>query len=195
MGKPIVAEPELSRCLFATGALRSPATFYESLGAGGESADMWRRAEESPRAGVRIGQAKPVSDGGEAKRRIPVVGAIIVQGRRILCTQRGPGRLEGLWEFPGGKLEPGESPKEALAREIREELGCQVTVDGKVVTTEHEYDFAVIILTTYYCSLVDGQPRLSEHIASAWLSPEELTTLTWAPADVPAVRQVQRDFS
>ena len=126
-----------------------------------------------------------------AKNRLYVVGAVIVDSGRIFCTQRGPGHLEGKWEFPGGKLEPGETPEEALAREIFEELACTIEVGERVLTTEHEYDFAVVELTTFYCTLVSGEPQLSEHSASVWLRPEDLTTLTWAPADLPAVHQIQ----
>ncbi|MFZ1412925.1 MAG: NUDIX domain-containing protein [Micropruina sp.] len=93
------------------------------------------------------------------KKRIAVVGAVIVEGGRMYCTQRGPGSLEGYWEFPGGKLEPGEAPREALVREIREELGCRVEVGTKVVTTEHEYDFAVVVLTTFYCRLIEWRTK------------------------------------
>lgn len=133
--------------------------------------------------------------GREAKKRVHVVGAVIVEDGRILCTQRGSGALAGRWEFPGGKLEAGESPEAALAREIREELGCTITVGTKVVTTEHEYDFAVVVLTTFYSKLADGRPALSEHTDSTWLAPAELATLNWAPADVPAVQQIQRDLA
>jgi 8-oxo-dGTP diphosphatase len=128
-------------------------------------------------------------------RRVEVVGAVIVDHGRVFCTRRGPGSLEGSWEFPGGKLEPGESPTAALTREIREELGCTIQVGDRVVTTEHEYDFAMVVLTTFYCELIDGEPRLTEHTDSAWLAPEELSTLTWAPADRPAVKQIQSDLA
>jgi 8-oxo-dGTP diphosphatase len=82
-----------------------------------------------------------------------------------------------------------------LTREIREELGCTIQVGDRVVTTEHEYDFAMVVLTTFYCELIDGEPRLTEHTDSAWLAPEELSTLTWAPADRPAVKQIQSDLA
>ncbi len=129
------------------------------------------------------------------KRRFEVVGAVIMRRGLVYCTQRGPGRLEGCWEFPGGKLEPGESPAAALTREIHEELGCTVRVGAKIATTEHEYDFAVISLTTFYCDLVAGEPTLTEHTASTWLRPDELMNLEWAPADIPAVRQIQGDLT
>ncbi len=129
-------------------------------------------------------------------RQIRVVGAVIVNDRRILCAQRGvDGSLPGLWEFPGGKIEPGETPADALVREIAEELDCIVEVGDAVTTTTHEYDFGVVTLTTFYCTLASGTPRASEHAALEWLLPSELTTVPWAPADIPAVDLIQADFS
>lgn len=125
---------------------------------------------------------------------LEVVGAVIVQNRTVYCTQRGSGALAGKWEFPGGKLEAGESPQQALAREIDEELNCQVDVGDRILTTRHEYAFATVILTTYYCALRSGTPSLSEHQQDAWLPPEGLTSLDWAPADIPAVQQIQKDY-
>lgn len=121
-------------------------------------------------------------------KRISVVGAVIVDDGRVLCAQRGGGgALDGMWEFPGGKIEPDETPREALEREIREELLCEVKVGEKVTTTVHEYDFATITLTTFYCDLISGAPQLTEHKDVRWLAPAELRELDWAPADVPAV--------
>ncbi len=132
---------------------------------------------------------------GIALKRLNVVGAVIVDRGKVFCTQRGSGALAGYWEFPGGKVEPGESPEGALAREIHEELACHVGVGDRIVTTTHLYEFAEVTLTTYYCTLLEGRPELSEHQASAWLEPAELHTLEWAPADVPAVEQIQADLS
>ena len=126
------------------------------------------------------------------KKEISVVGAVIVQEDRILCAQRGfTGALPGMWEFPGGKVEQGEAPRDALVREIDEELECEVVVGAEVTTTIHEYDFGVVTLTTFLCELVGGTPRLTLHVEFRWLNTSELDALEWAPADIPAVDLLQ----
>lgn len=126
------------------------------------------------------------------KKHLEVVGAVILRDGRVLCAQRGPGGpTGGLWEFPGGKIEVGETPGDALAREIAEELGCRILVGDEVTATTHEYDFAVITLTTFYCDLLDGTPTATEHAAVRWVAPDELDDLAWAPADVPAAELVK----
>jgi 8-oxo-dGTP diphosphatase len=129
-------------------------------------------------------------------KEIDVVGAVLVDCDLVLCAQRGnEGALPGLWEFPGGKIEAGESPQGALAREIREELGVEIAVLKEVTTTSYRYDFGQVNLTTFYCHLVEGAPVVREHAAIVWLPPAELDSLTWAPADIPAVEIIQADFS
>ncbi|TAP28494.1 MULTISPECIES: (deoxy)nucleoside triphosphate pyrophosphohydrolase [Micrococcaceae] len=126
------------------------------------------------------------------KKQINVVGAVIVRNDEILCAQRGlGGSLGGMWEFPGGKIESGETPRQALEREIQEELLCTVTVADEVTSTTYEYDFGIVTLTTFYCELVDGEPQLTEHEDAKWLKRDELSTLEWAPADIPAVEIIQ----
>lgn len=121
-------------------------------------------------------------------RQIDVVGAVIVREGRILCARRGPAVSQaGMWEFPGGKVERGEQPRDALVREIREELGCLVQVGPRVTTTAHPYDFGVVSLTTYVCTILDGEPVPTEHAEIRWVAPTALPDLVWAPADVPAV--------
>ncbi|MDO7867632.1 (deoxy)nucleoside triphosphate pyrophosphohydrolase [Nocardioides jiangxiensis] len=134
------------------------------------------------------------------RRHVAVVGAVIVRDGLVLCARRGPGSQAGLWEFPGGKVEAGESPTEALAREVREELGCAVTVGDEVTTTTHAYEAVTVTLTTYWCSLAATpdathatvlEPIPHEHAELAWLAPAELDRLAWAPADIPAVELVR----
>ena len=115
---------------------------------------------------------------------------------RLLLQQRPAHKHHGgLWEFPGGKIEDNESAASALEREIREELDCLVRVGQEITTTSHEYDFGIVTLTTFYCTLLSGTPRTSEHAAIAWLAPKDLLTLEWAPADIHAVAKIQTDFA
>lgn len=127
---------------------------------------------------------------------IRVVGAVFHDGERILACRKKPGKpLEGHWEFPGGKIEPGETPEQALEREIREELNLIAEVGQKVTTTTYEYDFATIELTTFYCTLVDGDLRLTDHDDTKWVTSTEAAHLTWAPADIPAVEAIATSHS
>lgn len=122
-------------------------------------------------------------------KQIAVAGAVIVKDGEILCAQRGDaGTLAGWWEFPGGKIEPGETPEQALLREISEELRCTIRVGEWITTTTHEYDFGAVTLSTYYCELRSDMPSLTEHAAARWLPPHQLGSLPWAPADVPTVQ-------
>lgn len=126
------------------------------------------------------------------KKHVEVVGAVIVREGKILCAKRGSeGLLPGLWEFPGGKVEPTESKREALVREIREELSAEVSVGMEIECTTYDYDFATVTLTTFFCSLVTHEPAKSEHAELRWLEPQELSILDWAPADIPAVSKLQ----
>ena len=119
----------------------------------------------------------------EPKRHIEVVAAIIVDGGKVFATQRGKGDWRGWWEFPGGKMEVGEKPEEALKREIREELEVEISVDRYVETVDWEYPKFHLTMHCYRCHLVAGQPKLTEHLAAQWLAPAELLTLKWLPAD------------
>ena len=125
-------------------------------------------------------------------RAVDVVGAVVVRDGRILCARRGlDAELGGMWEFPGGKVEPGESPRDALVREITEELGCRVRVGEELTTTTYEYEFATVTLTTYWCDLESGEPAPTEHAELRWLGPADLDQLPWAPADLPSVEILQ----
>jgi 8-oxo-dGTP diphosphatase len=125
------------------------------------------------------------------KRVVDVVGAVIVRDGLVFCVRRGPnGSLPGMWEFPGGKIEAGESPEDALAREIHEELRCHVAVGSEVTSTTYNYEFGAVRLTTYRCDLIAGEPTLTEHADKLWARPTQIRSLSWAPADVPAVEIV-----
>lgn len=129
------------------------------------------------------------------KKSIDVVGAVIVANGKVMCAQRGlNASLSGMWEFPGGKIEKGESPRQALEREIAEELRCGITIGDEITTTRHEYDFALVTLTTFYCQLLTGVPELTEHQAVRWLRAADLSGLDWAPADIPAVQLIEATY-
>lgn len=124
-------------------------------------------------------------------RPIAVVGAVLERDGRILAARRGPGMTQpGAWEFPGGKLEPAETPQGALRREIAEELGCDIEVNEHITTCRHENAGNIVILDTYWCTLVAGEPRASEHAEIRWFTPEQLAGLPWSPADLPTVRRL-----
>lgn len=130
------------------------------------------------------------------KKRINVTGAVLTDGNKILAARRGPGKaLAGYWEFPGGKVEDGETLKESLARELREELLIDASIGDHITTTEHEYDFGIVVLSTFYCTVQSGEPQLTEHEEVRWISPDELRDLEWAPADVPAVNLIVEQLS
>lgn len=130
------------------------------------------------------------------KKNINVVGAVIFKDGKILCAQRGTEKsLPLLWEFPGGKIEEGEKPEDALKREINEEMHCTIDISEQIEHTVYEYDFGIVHLTTYYCKLVKGDPILTEHAAIKWLAPKELPALEWAPADIPTIEKVAKVYA
>ena len=115
---------------------------------------------------------------------IEVVAAIIRDAEgRIFCTQRGYGDWKDWWEFPGGKIEPGESHKEALRREIREELATDIEVGSLLTTVEYDYPKFHLTMHCYLCTVVRGNLTLLEHEDARWLRKEELDTVRWLPAD------------
>ena len=116
-------------------------------------------------------------------KKIEVVAAIIYKDGTYFATQRGYGEFEGLWEFPGGKIEPGESREDALKREIEEELGIDITIDKFLCTTDYDYPSFHLTMHCYLCSIEAGEIVLREHKSAHWLRPKELGCVEWLPAD------------
>jgi len=117
-------------------------------------------------------------------KMIEVVAAIICQDKQIFATQRGYGDFKGGWEFPGGKVEPGETPEAALVREIREELALEISVGELLTTVEYDYPNYHLTMHCYLCQLTGGELRLLEHEEARWLGKGELYSVEWLPADV-----------
>ena len=116
-------------------------------------------------------------------KQIVVVAAIIRRGDRILATQRGYGEWKDWWEFPGGKMEPGETPEEALVREIREELDTEISVDKFLSTVDWDYPNFHLTMHCFMASLLQEALHLNEHEAARWLSKDEIHSVRWLPAD------------
>ncbi len=121
-------------------------------------------------------------------KTIEVVAAVIADGGRIFVTQRGYGEFKGKWEFPGGKMEPGESREDALMREIMEELETEIEVGDFLCTVDYDYSEFHLTMHCFMCSVVRGELRLKEHEAARWLAKDELSSVDWLPADVDVVR-------
>lgn len=123
-------------------------------------------------------------------KSIEVVAAIIRRNGRILATQRGYGEFKDGWEFPGGKTERGETPQQALVREIKEELKSEIRVGKKLCTVEYDYPKFHLTMHCFWCDLLDGEPVLLEHEAARWLTTDELNSVDWLPADVQVVEAI-----
>ncbi|CCY34491.1 mutator mutT protein [Alistipes sp. CAG:831] len=128
----------------------------------------------------------------EDRRRIEVVAAVIHDGGRILATQRGYGEFKDKWEFPGGKMEAGESREEALRREIREELDTEINIGKLLCTVEYDYPAFHLTMHCYLCSVVSGTLVLKEHESARWLPAEALESVDWLPADIQIIPIIRK---
>jgi 8-oxo-dGTP diphosphatase len=127
-------------------------------------------------------------------KTIRVAAAIIQSGRYVYATQRGYGPYKDGWEFPGGKIEPGETPQQALIREIREELDTEIAVGDKLTTVEYDYPEFHLSMDCFLCSIRSGNPVLKEHEAAKWLSADEMDSVAWLPADRIAADRLRDSF-
>ena len=123
-------------------------------------------------------------------KRVEVVAAILIHNNLVFACQRGYGEFKDGWEFPGGKVEAGESPEEALCREIREELEVEVNVGDLIGTIEYDYPAFHLSMKCYACTIAGGSPHLLEHEAARWLSADQLDSVAWLPADITLIPKI-----
>ena len=123
-------------------------------------------------------------------KTIEVVAAVIIKDGKVFATQRGYGQWKDWWEFPGGKIEPGECPQEALVREIREELDAEIEVGGLLETVEWDYPDFHLTMHCFICRLLSDSLHLNEHEDATWLTRETLDSMQWLPADLGVVGKI-----
>ena len=125
-------------------------------------------------------------------KEIKVVAAVIFQDGKVFATQRGYGPFKDGWEFPGGKIEAGESPEEALRREISEELETKIEVGELIDTIEYDYPDFHLSMKCFACRIISGDLHLVEHEAARWLNADQLDTVDWLPADITLIPKIAR---
>ncbi len=128
-------------------------------------------------------------------KTVNVVAAVIRDDNRVFATERGYGPMKDGWEFPGGKVEPGETPEAALKREIAEELATEIEVGEYLTTIEHDYPDFHLSMRCYWCRIIAGAPVLKEHEAARWLSADELDSVAWLPADITIIDLIRDELT
>lgn len=126
---------------------------------------------------------------------IRVVAAVIRSEDKIFATARGYGEFKGQWEFPGGKIEEGETPKQALIREIKEELEVEIEVGDLIDTIEYDYPNFHLSMACFWCEVVEGELKLMEAAESKWLMKEELYSVQWLPADITLITEIEKKMN
>ncbi|WP_400221962.1 (deoxy)nucleoside triphosphate pyrophosphohydrolase [Methanobrevibacter smithii] len=127
-------------------------------------------------------------------KEIKVVAAIIQKENKILATKRGYGEFINMWEFPGGKIESGETKEQALVREIKEELNIEISVDKFAIDIEYQYPNFYLFMSCFMCSIKEGSIELLEHNDGKWITKEDLNALNWLPADIDAVNYLKENM-
>ena len=125
-------------------------------------------------------------------KTVRVVAAIIIENGKVFATQRGYGEFKDGWEFPGGKIDPGETPEEAIVREIKEELDTEVEVIELLDTVEYDYPNFHLSMGCFICKIKSGDLVLKEHEAAKWLTKDTLGSLEWLPADMGLVGEIEK---
>lgn len=125
-------------------------------------------------------------------KTVRVVAAIIIENGKVFATQRGYGEFKDGWEFPGGKIEPGETPEEAIVREIKEELDTEVEVIELLDTVEYDYPNFHLSMGCFICKIKSGDLVLKEHEAAKWLTKDTLGSFEWLPADMGLVGEIEK---
>ena len=128
-------------------------------------------------------------------KKIRVVAAVIREDDKIYATARGYGDLKGGWEFPGGKIESGETPQQALKREIREELDVEIAVHDYITTIEYDYPSFHLSMDCFWCEIISGELELKEAEDARWLTKESLDTVNWLPADITIIDTIRQQLS
>lgn len=127
-------------------------------------------------------------------KTVRVVAAVIKKDDKIFATQRGYGEMKGGWEFPGGKIEEGETSKQALVREIKEELNTEIKVGDLIDTIEFDYSKFHLSMDCFWCEIVKGGLELREHEAAKWLTKDDLYSVDWLPADVGLIEKIKKEL-
>lgn len=131
-------------------------------------------------------------------KTVKVVAAVICDSlqekKKIFATARGYGEFKGQWEFPGGKIEEGETPQQALVREIQEELNTKITVGDLIGTIEYNYPTFHLSMDCFWCEVVDGELKLLEAEAAKWLLKDDLYSVQWLPADITLIKKIEQQM-
>ncbi|MBQ9063727.1 MAG: 8-oxo-dGTP diphosphatase MutT [Eubacterium sp.] len=128
------------------------------------------------------------------RKQIQVVAAVIRRADEVFATQRGYGNYKDWWEFPGGKVEKGETPEQALVREIKEELAAEISVGDYLTTVEYDYPEFHLSMACYWCSIREGHLTLLEHEAAKWLPLHDLRQVNWLPADILVIEAIEKSL-